>query len=158
LPATLLAWIIIPAAADTIQVPQEYPTIQAAVNAAGAGDIIEVGSGTYLENVIVNKTVTIKGDSATTTIVDGSGKDMVFNIQEDNVELSDLTIRNGGSYSGVTIYDPYDGLTIRNTRVTDNAVGVVISGSYDSYINDNTIEDSVFINNQKQSSCQQHCF
>ena len=151
LPATLLAWIIIPAAADTLQVPQEYPTIQAAVNAAGAGDIIEVGSGTYPENVIVNKTVTIKGDSATTTIVDGGGKDMVFNVQEDNVELSDLTIRNGGSYSGVTIYDPYNGLTIRNTRVIDNAVGVVISGSYDSYINDNTIEDSVFINNQMYS-------
>jgi len=151
LPATLMTWIIIPAAADTLQVPQQYSTIQAAVNAAGTGDIIEVDSGTYPENVIVNKTVTIKGDSATTTIVDGSGKDMVFNIQEYNVELSDLTIRNGGSYSGVTIYDPYDGLTIRNTRVTDNAVGVVISGSYDSYINDNTIEDSVFVNNQMHS-------
>lgn len=151
LPATLMAWIIIPAAADTLQVPQQYPTIQAAVNAAGAGDIIEVDSGTYPENVIVNKTVTIKGNSAATTIVDGSGKDMVFYIQEDNVELSNLTIRNGGSYSGVTIYDPYKGLTIRNTRVTDNAVGVVISGSDLSYINDNTIEDSVFVNNQMHS-------
>jgi len=151
LPATLMAWFIVPAAASTLRVPQEYPTIQAAVNAAGAGDTIEVDAGTYPENVLVNKTVTIKGVSATTTIVDGSGKDMVFNVQEDNVELSDLTIRNGGSYSGVTIYDPYNGLTIRNTRVTDNAVGVVISGSYDSYINDNTIEDSVFVNNQMHS-------
>jgi len=148
LPATLMAWIIVPATADTLQVPQEYPTIQAAVNAAGTGDIIEVGAGTYPENVIVNKTVIIRGDSATTTVVDGGGNDMVFNIQEDDVELCNLTIRNGGSYSGVSIYDPYGGLTIRNTRIMDNAVGVVISGSDTSYINDNTIEDSVFINNQ----------
>ena len=143
LPATLTAWLVLPAAADTLQVPQEYATIQAAVNAARNGDIIEVDAGTYPENVIVNKTVTIKGYSATTTIVDGGGNDIVFNIQEDNVELRDLTICDGGSYSGVTIYYPYDGLTIRNTRIIDNAVGVVISD-----VDDNTFEDNVFINNQ----------
>jgi len=143
LPATLLAWLILPATADTLQVPQQYPTIQAAVNAARNGDTIEVDAGTYPENVIVNKTVTIKGDSSTTTIVDGGGNDMVFNIQEDNVELRNLTIRNGGSYSGIIIYYPYDGLTIRNTRIIDNAVGVVISD-----VDGNTIEGNVFINNQ----------
>ena len=143
LPATLMAWLIVPAAADTLQVPQEYPTIQAAVNAAGTGDVVEVDAGTYLENVVVNKTVTIRGDSATSTVVDGGGIGVVFNIQEDNVELHDLTIRNGGSYSGVTIYYPYDGLTICSTRIVDNAVGVVISD-----VDGNTIEDNVFINNQ----------
>ncbi len=143
LPATLLAWIVVPAAADTLQVPQQYPTIQAAVNAAGTGDIIEVDAGTYLENVIVNETVTIKGDSSTSTVVDGGSNDVVFNIQEDNVELCNLTVRNGGSYSGVTIYYPYKGLIIRNTRIIDNAVGVVISE-----VDGNTIEDNVFINNQ----------
>jgi len=141
-----MAWLIVPAAADTLQVPQEYPTIQAAVNAAGTGDIIEVDAGTYPENVIVNKTVTIKGDSATTTIVDGSGNDVVFNIQENNVELHNLTIRNGGSYSGVTIYYPYSGLTICNTRIIDNVVGVVVSEA-----DGNIIEDNVFINNQMYS-------
>jgi len=138
-----MAWLVVPAAADTLQVPQVYPTIQAAVNAAGTGDLIEVDAGTYPENVIVNKTVTIRGDSATTTIVDGGGNDIVFNIQEDNVELRDLTICNGGSYNGVKIYYPFDGLTIRNTRIIDNAVGVII---YDA--DGNTIEDNVFINSQ----------
>ena len=143
LPATLMAWFIVPAAADTLQVPQQYSTIQAAVNAAGTGDIVEVDAGTYLENVVVNKTVTIKGDSAASTVVDGGGNNVVFNIQEDNVELRDLTIRNGGSYSGVTIYWPFDGLTIRNTRIMDNAVGVVVSDA-----DGNTFEDNVFIDNQ----------
>jgi len=146
LPATLMPWLIVPAVADTLQVPQEYPTIQAAVNAAGTGDVVEVDAGTYLENVIVNKTVTIRGASATSTVVDGGGIGVVFNIQEDNVELCNLTVQNGGSYSGVTIYYPYDGLTIRNTRIIDNVVGVVISD-----VNDNTIEDNVFINNQMYS-------
>jgi parallel beta-helix repeat protein len=142
-PATLIAWLVVPAAADTLQVPQEYQTIQAAVNAAGTGDIIEVDAGTYPENVIVNQTVTIKGDSPTSTVVDGGGNHVVFNIQEDNVELCNLTVQNGGSYSGVTIYYPYSGLTIRNTRIIDNVVGVVVSEA-----DGNTIEDNVFINNQ----------
>jgi nitrous oxidase accessory protein len=149
LPTTLTAWLVLPARAATLRVPQDYPTIQAAINAAHTGDTIQVDGDTYPENVIVNATVTIIGEDATTTIVDGGENDMVFNIQADNVELHNLTICNGGRrYSGVTIYDPYDALTIRNTRIIDNAVGVVISGDSITSVDDVTIEDSIFINNQ----------
>ena len=148
LPTTLTTWLILPARAATLRVPQDYPTIQSAINAAHAGDTIQVDTGTYPENVIVNATVTIIGKDATTTIVDGGENDMVFNIQADNVELRNLTICNGGRrYTGVTIYDPYDALTIRNTRIIDNAVGVVVSGDSVSSVDDVTIEDNIFINN-----------
>ena len=146
LSATLVVGFVVPARASIIQVPQDYPTIQEAVNAAGAGDTIQVDAGTYPENVKVTTSVTIAGASSTTTFVDGGSSDMVFDIQADNVELRDLTICNGGSYSGVTIYYPYDGLVIRNTRILENSVGVVISEA-----DGNTIEDSVFINNSVYS-------
>lgn len=142
LSATLIAWFVVPINASILRVPQDYPTIQDAVNAAGAGDTIQVDAGTFSENVIVTTGVTIIGASSTTTFVDGGSNDIVFDIQADNVELRDLTIRNGGSYSGVIIYYPYDGLVIRNTRIVENAVGVVISEA-----DGNTIEDSVFISN-----------
>ena len=47
-----------------------YKTIQSAVNAAAAGDIILVQSGTYNENVIVDKAITIKAAPGATPIVD----------------------------------------------------------------------------------------
>ena len=40
----------------------DYMTIQAAVNAAAAGDTIEVRSGTYVENVNVDKRLTLIGE------------------------------------------------------------------------------------------------
>ena len=124
--------------------PQDYPTIQAAINAARARDIIQVDAGTFPENVVVNTTVTIIGESDVTTIVDGGGNDVVFNIKADDVEIHNLTIRNEGQrYSGVTIDYPYDGLVVRNTRIINNVIGVFISEA-----DDNTIEDNIFINNQ----------
>ena len=38
-----------------------YDSIQAAINAANSGDIIEIYSGDYLEHVIMNKNITLKG-------------------------------------------------------------------------------------------------
>ena len=49
-----------------------YPTIQAAINAASAGDTIKVCPGTYVENVTINKaslTVVSTGGAAVTRIL-----------------------------------------------------------------------------------------
>jgi len=54
----------------TIIVPDIYPTIQAAINAASAGDTIYVRNGTYYENVVVNKTISLIGENKNTTVVD----------------------------------------------------------------------------------------
>jgi pectin methylesterase-like acyl-CoA thioesterase len=40
-----------------IIVPDQYPTIQAAVNSANDGDTIFVKAGTYYEHLVVNRTV-----------------------------------------------------------------------------------------------------
>lgn len=42
-----------------IRVPEDYPTIQAAINAAQAGDIVRVEPGTYPENLILDKPITL---------------------------------------------------------------------------------------------------
>ncbi len=48
---------------------ETYPTIQAAINAASPGDVINVAAGTYSEsNIIVNKSVQIIGSGITTII------------------------------------------------------------------------------------------
>ena len=51
-----------PALAADLRVPQDHPSIQAAINAAASGDVILVSPGTYNETLsITNKSLTIRG-------------------------------------------------------------------------------------------------
>jgi len=60
----------------TIYVLDDYPTIQAAVDAASSGDTIIVRDGTYSENVDVNKSLTIQSENrADSTIVQAANPD-----------------------------------------------------------------------------------
>ena len=86
---------------------QTYTTIQAAIEVASSGDIINVAAGTYNEEVNVNKSLTLLGKNKDTTIIDGGGVQSsgAIDITADYVTVSGFTIRNrGGSYNrGVTI-------------------------------------------------------
>jgi len=46
---------------ENMTTPGLYPTIQAAINAASAGDVIRVCAGTYNEEVVINKAITLNG-------------------------------------------------------------------------------------------------
>ena len=68
-----------PVYAATLIVPDNYSTIQAAINAASPGDTISVRPGTYAENLTLSKSVILTAASYTsldptrnTTIIDGS--------------------------------------------------------------------------------------
>ena len=50
-----------------------YSIIQAAVNASSSGDTIQVQSGTYYENVNVNKQLTLRGIGNPMVNASGSG-------------------------------------------------------------------------------------
>jgi parallel beta-helix repeat protein len=77
----------------TITVPDDYPTIQKAINNAYEGDTIFVKAGTFYEHVVVNKTVSLIGENKSTTIVDGNGTDTGILITANQVTVQEFSIR-----------------------------------------------------------------
>jgi parallel beta-helix repeat protein len=84
--------------ANSIVVPDQYASIQEAVNHANDGDTVYVKAGTYYEHVVVNRTVALVGENVDTTIIDGSYSGVVASVTRDGVGISDFTIQ----YSGTT--------------------------------------------------------
>lgn len=55
--------------AEERRVPEEYPTIQAAIDAAVDGDVVSIAAGEYTESVILSdKAITLRGAGSTLTI------------------------------------------------------------------------------------------
>ena len=71
-----LAFNIQPAQSEahTITVPDDYPSIQGAIDAANAGDTIYVRNGSY-GPVIVNKAVALVGENRESTFITGASTD-----------------------------------------------------------------------------------
>jgi len=82
-------------AQSTIYVPDAYATIQAAINAANESDTIIVRDGAYIENIYVNKRLTIKSENgADSTIVQAANPSTnVFQVVVPSVEISGFTIK-----------------------------------------------------------------
>lgn len=120
---TFFACVPVAFAQSTIRVPLNFPTIQAAINAAVAGDTVLVAPGVYTENINFNgKAITVSGESgANFTVIDGNGAGPVVSFTNGEGQSSRLvgfTIRNGGapgSGGGMNIYSS-------SPVVTDNII------------------------------------
>jgi len=77
-----------------------YSSIQAAIDAAKDGDVLEVESGTYNENLVINKAITIKGvdtgEGVAVVNAQGNGSAVVLGV--DGIILDGLYITSAGPY------------------------------------------------------------
>ena len=122
------------AAGPTCAVPGDYATIQAAVNDLGCSTI-NVGSGVYLENVTIARTVVLNGAQAgnavagrtfgsgsesTVTGVTLTGNFAVFTINGPNVRIDGFSITNsvtGGAAIGINIKVAGSGTVVTNNII-----------------------------------------
>ena len=75
-----------------------YTSIGSAVGAAHPGDTIEVSSGTYFENVYVDKNVTLKGmdTGKGLPVIDAGGYGSVVTLEADGITLEGFNLTHSG--------------------------------------------------------------
>jgi len=111
----------------TIVVPDDYPSIQEAINSAVDGDTVFVRTGTYYEHVIVNKTISLVGEDVSTTIIDGSNTGHVVYVVRNNVNITGFTVRNSG-----------------NVHMPNLDAGICLNGTTGCVISENHVVDNGF--------------
>jgi hypothetical protein len=93
-------------------VPEEYPTIQAAVDAAQPGDLVRIGPGTYREQVVIGpakRDIVLRGTDRNRVVLYG-GNGVRFNgiaVHADGVAIENLTVR-GFASDGIVFTPPKD--------------------------------------------------
>jgi len=126
-------------AAKTIYVPDDYAKIQWAVDNASVEDTIVVRDGVYVENVVVNKKLTIKSENGSAyCIVDGSGS-TVFTLEADGIRIEGFTITGGGY--GIYIRSNNNNI-ISNNTISSNTYGIYLMDSNNNSISNNLISSN----------------
>ncbi len=105
--------------------PDNYTRIQDAIDNASNGDTVFVydDSSPYYENVVVNESITLRGENKKTTVIDGRNIDFVVNVSANGVTITGFKIVKSGT--GV-----------------DGFAGISVDHASNCYINENIIEDN----------------
>ncbi|OGF56728.1 MAG: hypothetical protein A2Z21_07780 [Candidatus Fraserbacteria bacterium RBG_16_55_9] len=138
-----------------INVPQDFSSIQAAIDAASAGDIVFIDAGTHSANLTISKPITLQGASRDATIISGDLQvPAVVITGTSDVAITDLTITRGSGGTGDS--GRGGGLDISNSTVTMRNV-VVRENLRHGLLADGstlTLRDSQILNNQLSSDGQ----
>lgn len=129
-----------------------YSTIQTAINAAQNGTTLVVSVGTYYEQVVLNKSLSLIGVDKERTIIDGSaifgdprnyqtgarstGNVIAINVTADASVVSGFAIRN--STTGIAL-DHCSNSIVTGNNLTLNVNAITLDGSNLSLVSDNSI-------------------
>ena len=150
--------------ADTLHVPADYPTIQAAIVAAEPGDTVLVAPGTYFETIdFLGKGITVQNGGPSSATIDGNGAGSVVSFVSG--EPADATLRGfiirggtgssfefsttswqvGGGVKIVGSHATIEACSIRNNSALDRGGGIFVhNGSGSASL---TLLDSLVLTN-----------
>jgi parallel beta-helix repeat protein len=122
--------------------PENYTSIQGAIDNASEGDTIYVFQGTYYEGVSINiGNISLIGENRSTTILDGStGAQAVVILNDSGINIDGFTIINGGD--GILMNDGSSNMVTGNLfKQNQNAIRI------DGYQSNNLISGNILESN-----------
>jgi len=144
--SSVTAFLPVKAEARMIVVPDNYPTITAAIGNATDGDTVFVKKGTYEEHkLMINKTLSLMGEDANFTVIKNLRGPLIsepgfvpplyevtaIQINANNVWVSGFTIMN----SGEPIVGNGNGTRIIGNIILRHGEGITLEGNNNTIIN-----------------------
>jgi len=125
-----------------------FSKIQDAINASSDGDTVFVYNGTYYENIVVNKSITLQGQDDENTVINATIEEDTIIINADNVQISKFNITN--NFGKCSIY-----INGNNSLINENLCenSITLYSSSNSFIKNNTIKSggiSLFLSNNNE--------
>ncbi|MGB2984073.1 MAG: tetratricopeptide repeat protein, partial [Candidatus Bipolaricaulia bacterium] len=151
--------------AETLHVPEDYPTIQAAIDVAQPGDTVRVGPGRYRENLTIGKPLQLVGEERAAVLIhpdDSTLAAVQVVIDEAEVRIEAISVLGGATgirvhvdngsravirdvacgYSDVGIYATGDGIVlVQDCVVFETEMICLIAAAREMDIRDNEVFD-----------------
>jgi len=125
----VIAALLLPcASAATVQVSSD---LQAAINAAAPGDILQVASGIY-DKIEITKSLSLEGSGAT---IRAGDKDACVRVRSDKVNISGFLVRDG--FYGISLENVTNCYITGNTVIRCTQPGIMLKFSNGNFIKHN---------------------
>ena len=143
----LLFFSITPVSAEVITVGvknADYTSIQDAIDNSNDTDIIIVYSGVYSENLLINKSLTLKtadNSSFNVTVKAPNSSNHIFHISSSNTSIVgfNLTAENGSKLRSGIYLDNATYCQISNNSISNVEDGILLSSSRENKIEGNSL-------------------
>ncbi len=137
----VLAGLLSAAHAATVRVRAGQP-LQAAIDAAHPGDVLEIERATYVGNFVINKALTLRGVNRPTLSGDQRGD--TVRVSAPDVVIEGLIVRDSGDSlkdqnAGINILPGAHRAVVRQCDLTYNLFGLWIEKANDVRVEANTI-------------------
>jgi len=121
--------------------------LQEAIDKAKPGSLLELPSGVYHGNIIINKPLILDGKNQN-TVIEGDGNGTVITISSSDVTVKNLTIRHSGAEhervdAGISM-EKVQHCSVQNCKIVDCLFGIDMSEVRKSEIIGNYIESKPF--------------